>query len=786
MKFHALCVLLLPLVSVSFLPVVVVASSSSSASISSTTTNTNGPTPLWSYVLNSSSDNDVDDNANDNSLTLRFNNTDVINHLCSEAHFTTADHPHIPRSFNTCDSADSPGSYVVSVSSPLITSTSTTVSITHTPKHPNLSLLVHPTVTQTLSLSSSSPHFTITLTLSSRTSSDTPFSSNYLAPISDALVTVPGVPALVGAALLTPYDNDIFSMFQRRPLTGFGAGVPLTSAYVATLFDPSAPGAGIGLVVGSLDHTTWKSGVRLSAPSSSSPASLTAEKLSAFGGLNGIQETRDYLPHGSVSSQPSGSISSPSIFVGLFPDWRTGLSVYGRSQTLPRLQLPGVSAPLFGWNSWGASNPGFAATPADAKAASSFLAGLSQYGFQNDEEDEETAKYFGRQFVDYDAVDIDLEEQAEALPDIEAAGQAAGYYAAPWSWFSSDLSGSFTCDGHSYALADVVKKGNDGSALKVIDKRMFGTANYALDPTHPGVLCRALADVQSALDLGFKLVKLDFINWGAMEGGSGNDGSHALPNITTGLAAYNYGMEQIQQRIDGRMFISLSMAPTFPNHFANARRVGCDQMYGGVEYSMNQLGGGFWLEESVMLDPDLVVLNRDDVLDTGVPDVVRHLVNPFKMGSESRVNKAVLFGGIFFAGDDFTNETSVSLGRKFLGNEQVNDVMKAGKTFRPVRATDTEGDRAADLMLAPHVFEMDGGSNGKFVSVWNYGPVPKLFSINLENTVVDELFSGGKKIVTATDIWDGTNKIVMASDKVIKVLVRGADSKVLKFQNVME
>ena len=65
----------------------------------------------------------------------------------------------------------------------------------------------------------------------------------------------------------------------------------------------------------------------------------------------------------------------------------------------------------------------------------------------------------------------------------------------------------------------------------------------------------------------------------------------------TGFAAYNYGMEKIAEFIDNRMVINLSMAPTFPNHFAHARRIGCDQMYGGVEFTMNQLWGGWWQKE---------------------------------------------------------------------------------------------------------------------------------------------------------------------------------------------
>ena len=62
------------------------------------------------------------------------------------------------------------------------------------------------------------------------------------------------------------------------------------------------------------------------------------------------------------------------------------------------------------------------------------------------------------------------------------------------------------------------------------------------------------------------------------------DGSHWAPNVTTGIGAYAYGMAYLRDAYSRRssangtnatpgVFISYSMAPTFPHQFAHARRV---------------------------------------------------------------------------------------------------------------------------------------------------------------------------------------------------------------------
>ena len=93
---------------------------------------------------------------------------------------------------------------------------------------------------------------------------------------------------------------------------------------------------------------------------------------------------------------------------------------------------------------------------------------------------------------------------------------------------------------------------------------------------------------------------MDFMAHGAVEG------IYYDKNITTGIAAYNFGMGQINEILADELekqdfFISLSIAPVFPGQYAHGRRVSCDA-FGTIdwtEYMLNSLSYGWWLNENV-------------------------------------------------------------------------------------------------------------------------------------------------------------------------------------------
>ena len=242
--------------------------------------------------------------------------------------------------------------------------------------------------------------------------------------------------------------------------------------------------------------------------------------MEAVAGLNGLEETRDWVEHGWVESDGSPEsggvhvVSGPLFFVGEFEDWRDGMETYARSQVLKNPDLPDdVEKPIMGWNSWGVTQ--FPTTLENAVAASGVMKGLEDAGFEGS-------------FIDFDAVNIPFSEQAKIVETTDGNAQRAGFYSAPWSYFSDDLDATVECGGSTYKQMELVKKNGKGEPLKAVDKlfQVPPGVNYAYDPTHPGVLCLAMDLMQEALDAGMKLVKIDFINWGAMEGGSRDDGGH--------------------------------------------------------------------------------------------------------------------------------------------------------------------------------------------------------------------------------------------------------------------
>ena len=158
--------------------------------------------------------------------------------------------------------------------------------------------------------------------------------SRYLAP----LVTQTPVRYLPGGdnrALFVPFDNDKWIRYDAFPFGG-----EVTSYEVSALYNNDHR---LGLVAGSIEHDTWKTGVRINTTRDS------LSGLEIFGGI-ASPKTRDVLPHGRVSG---ASIRSPRILVGCFSDWRAGLEAYARANAVVAPARSWSQGVPFGWNSWG-------------------------------------------------------------------------------------------------------------------------------------------------------------------------------------------------------------------------------------------------------------------------------------------------------------------------------------------------------------------------------------------------------------------------------------------------
>jgi len=135
--------------------------------------------------------------------------------------------------------------------------------------------------------------------------------SNFMAPLvsrTPASLFPPGD----NRALFVPFDNDKWIRYDAFPFGG-----KVTSYEVSAFYNNASRQ---GLVVGSIDHDTWKTGVK------STTTGGEISDLEVFGGITSAS-TRDTLHHGKLAGK---TIQSPRIFVGCFSDWRTGLEAFAR------------------------------------------------------------------------------------------------------------------------------------------------------------------------------------------------------------------------------------------------------------------------------------------------------------------------------------------------------------------------------------------------------------------------------------------------------------------------
>jgi len=347
-------------------------------------------------------------------------------------------------------------------------------------------------------------------------------------------------------ALWVPYDNDAWVSYNALPIASAG-----TSNEVAAFYDNASRS---GVVVGSVTHDTWKSGVYHAGSGS------TLKALNAFGGLVDKTWTHDVLPHPKVSGD---AVASPVIFVGAGPDWRALLEEYADANLAYQPALAWSGGVPFGWNSWGKLQTQISYDK--AVGVSDFIKNnLQNAGFANG----------GTVYVNLDSYwdNLTSAQLDQLVAHCKANGQKAGIYWAPFvDWGKS---ATRQVEGTTYTYADVWLKDASGKPIEV-------DGAYAIDPTHPGTKGRIDTFIDQFKAHGFEYVKLDFLTHGALE-----SSVRADKTVQTGVQAYHQGMKHIVDRIGGSMFISASIAPLFPYGYAHARRVACDT-YGAATGSLS-------------------------------------------------------------------------------------------------------------------------------------------------------------------------------------------------------
>lgn len=530
--------------------------------------------------------------------------------------------------------------------------------------------------------------------------------------------------------LFTPFDNDDFIRYAALPFSEIRESYEMSAVYDAASRN--------GMVVGSISHSTWKTGIRAQQQGKANQQEVVQEErhlpktgneiqkesASSLSGLDVIagvtsKITRDTLPHGIVYGT---QIDSPKIFLGFYNDYRDGLEAYGQANRVIAEPLKWEKGVPVGWNSWAA-----VATEINydiyTKTSDFVKEKLQSKGYSAD----------GRVYINFDAFwdRLTEEELIAAAKHVKANGQIPGIYTTPFTfWGKSDSEGVVPGTDGKYHWQDILLKDEEGNILPPID------GGLCIDPTHPGNKMRLEWELNNFKRWGFQYVKMDFMAHGAVEG------VHYDKNITTGIAAYNFGMQQVDEILEEELqaqdfFISLSIAPIFPGQYAHGRRISCD-VFGTInwtEYMLNSLSYGWWLNENVYRfnDPDHVVLYNS----------YNHREESMFNEGMSRFFSAVISGTMLLNSDDYRQEAAKERAEEILTNKAILEVATAGKTFRPVEGN--TGDKACDSFVR----RKEDGS--LYLAVFNFSNTEKKnMELSLERIGLNK-----ETVYIAKDLWSG-------------------------------
>ncbi len=490
-------------------------------------------------------------------------------------------------------------------------------------------------------------------------------------------------------ALIVPFDNDSFTFsYNAMPMNNTSSSYEVCAFYDNTTRN--------GLVVGSVTHDTWKTGVYFQG------ANHKLDVLNVYGGVTS-SDTRDVEPHGLVKGN---TIVSPTIFVGFGNDWRTMLETYGDANAAIVPKLAWNGGVPFGWNSWYAYGTGI--NYSNATAVSSFIKNNLQTN----------------NFLNHGTVYVNLDSYWDNMSDTQLAqfatfchnnGQKAGIYWTPFVYWGTAAQGSNnTMTGTSiYKWSQAYLRTVSGD-VQMID------GGIAIDPTHPGFKQMTTYYLNFFKTRGFDYLKLDFLTHGALEG------THYDANVTTGIQGYNQGMQYLLAQNNGRMFLSESIAPIFPYQYAHSRRIYCDTAasINDTKATMQAVNYGWWINGRLyqFSDPDMMKFSGVTANE-----------------NQSRVINGAVAGTVFLNSDDLASVPGQNLAKNCLTRGGINEVARAGISFRPVEGNTGTG--------ASDVFVRQDGSTW-YVAVFNYSASSAIKNLNLARLGISGAY-------TAVDLWSG-------------------------------
>lgn len=552
-----------------------------------------------------------------------------------------------------------------------------------------------------------------------------------------------------------PFANDNWATFSTTP---WNVSQPLTSCEATAMFNVDSRN---GIVIGSVDHSTWKSAVVVTPNGSNRVRNLKAQAGYISKRTWDIVDNKaSSTRHGAVKG---ARVNSPKFMFGWFEDWRTGLETYGEANTVlcPKYEWTEDES-LFGWQSWGGMEWGLNYNSA-MSLLDFFEKELKPVGFHNKK---------GRCFMVLDSGwnaldDNQLRKFADKCKEL---GFVAGIYDTPFSYWGSEDD----CKNNNYwAEAQV----NLGEAVIKANGRYRQINGMSLDPTHPKVKEFIRQKYQKFQNLGFGFLKIDFMNNGSQEADSWYD-----PNITTGMMAYNYGMDYIKEYA-GNMMLDFSIAPVFPAK-AHVRRIGCDA-WGDLPqsmYTINCINGSWWLDRVYAFnDPDHMCLSKVTFSGKGSNDEQEARIR-YTCGLMTGMT---LLGGTYAYEGDVVNNYGHVVGTdaeraravKFASNKGLTLLGQQGRSFRPVEGTFIYKNTlySKDDLSCDNEFILDT-PDAFYYAVFNYGTDGS----GVLNTDVnfERLGINASDYTNVTELWTETT----SSPASLKINVPVKDVRIYRFE----
>lgn len=597
---------------------------------------------------------------------------------------------------------------------------------------------------QTFSFYEDLPYF---LTRLSIVGKDGQISSNYLAPLTNESSTVLASSG-VWRILFVPWDNDGFVWWQSVGLSGRTMNSYATTA----IYDPTSRN---GMVAGAVDHDVWKNAIHA--------VGSNARTLSNFALISGYTDQYshdDYtdaagknqvMPHGKVTAD---TVRSARFMFGYYADYRTGMEDFANACTrvAPAREYD-ASTPV-GWNSWGVMQTKVSLQGA-LDVANFIKDNLRDHGFHDNK---------GQVVISLDSWWNDNFSAADIKTFVDyckANNMIPGLYYGPFCYWGGNPDNSVPGTNGKYKFRDIMLTVN--GEFKKLD------GAYCLDPTHPATKMYMMNDIKMFANYGISYLKCDFMSQGAIEADSWYD-----KNITTGIQAYNYGMDWMVKQIErffgskDAVFINLSISPLFPYQYAHGRRMACDTWgtIGQTKYMLNSMSYGWW-EQALYksLDPDHLVLHLE-----GGNAKEREGVNRARLTSGA-------ITGAYLLGDNFSDNVSAGYPQQsreralqLVTNEEVNEIVRTCMAFRPVEGLGGTGNNTENLFLGEN-------DHYYYLAVINYGE--NVFSAAVDGTIsYERLGIDPQNCGEIKELWSG--KTVTPTTAGIPYSVSYSDAAIIR------